>query len=595
MQSAIKKFIRALASVYHSLYFPPVVIVVAILAGTLFGWQAARQTLQTDITMAAHARAEVAVQSLREHMVAYEQIMRGSIGLFQSSEQVTLTEWQQFINTFNIDERYAGVRGIGFVQILKTEELPAVAQFMAGQGVNDFKIIPEEPTREEYAATLYIHSLESQAGPMYGYDMYTDPLRRQTMLRARDTGDIAMTPRVELIADQHRDRFGFGLFAPHYNNALPHATLAERQAALEGYVFASFRNNVFFKNIIGADKLGDNMAFYVAARYKGEGQAMYKSPTYDRLSQGPHTTSVTHQIELYGQTWDLRFVFDTHKLVSRVQLSRPSGVVFFGVFSALLIATIVFLLIRARSHDLNAQKERAVELAKDELLSLASHQLRTPATGVKQYLGMVLQGFAGRVPASQKNLLEKAYNSNDRQLRIINEILHLAKIESGRIVLTKQETNLNELVADIVNEQRADIEAARHTIQVKLPKKPLRTKADTHMLRMAVENLLSNAIKYTPTNGRIVVKAEKEGAQAKISIIDNGIGIQSEDLGKIFRQFSRLSNEMSQQVGGTGVGLYLAKHLVELHQGTVDVVSEPGKGSTFTISLPLKQLPTRHR
>jgi signal transduction histidine kinase len=247
----------------------------------------------------------------------------------------------------------------------------------------------------------------------------------------------------------------------------------------------------------------------------------------------------------------------------------------------------VVLLLRSRARDLYVQKEKAVELAKDELLSLASHQLRTPATGVKQYVGMVLQGFAGRVPKQQQSLLEKAYASNDRQLRIINEILHLAKIDAGRIVLAKQPTNLNELISDIVGEQKQDIDAANHKIKVKLPEKPIAIVADAHILRMAIENVLSNSIKYTPRGGKIRIEVRRVKTKAYVIITDNGVGIAARDMEKIFRQFSRLHNEMSQTVGGTGIGLYLAKHLIELHRGTIEVESEPGQGSTFTIKLPL--------
>lgn len=266
----------------------------------------------------------------------------------------------------------------------------------------------------------------------------------------------------------------------------------------------------------------------------------------------------------------------------------PLGeILLFGTFTAALIAYIVLMLIRARGREMYLQKERAIKIAQDELLSLASHQLRTPATGVKQYVGMVLQGFAGDVPEAQRALLEKAYASNDRQLRIINEILHMAKIGSGRIVLAKKPINLNDLVTDVVNEQRSDIEAANHTAKLKLPRKPITLSADIHMLRMAVENLLSNAIKYTPRGGKITVHLYKEDNNAKIDVEDTGIGIKPSDIGKIFRQFVRLENETSQQVSGTGIGLYLAKNLVELHGGSVDVTSQPGLGSTFTINLPL--------
>jgi len=263
------------------------------------------------------------------------------------------------------------------------------------------------------------------------------------------------------------------------------------------------------------------------------------------------------------------------------------GIIVFGTLAATIIAYLALLPIRARSREMSVQKERAVEIAKDELLSLASHQLRTPATGVKQYVGMVLQGFAGKVPAAQRTLLEKAYASNDRQLRIINEILHMAKIGAGRIVLAKQLVNLNELITDIVNEQRQDIEIAHHKLNLTLPKKPILLIADIHMLRMALENILSNAIKYTLRGGKITVRARSDKARAYVSVNDSGIGIAPEDIDQIFGQFTRLSNETSQQVNGTGIGLYLAKHLVRLHGGSIKVDSALDKGSTFIVTLPL--------
>jgi signal transduction histidine kinase len=267
---------------------------------------------------------------------------------------------------------------------------------------------------------------------------------------------------------------------------------------------------------------------------------------------------------------------------------------FFGAFSAVLISVVVLLLLRSRARDLMIQKEQAVELAKDELLSLASHQLRTPATGVKQYVGMVLQGFAGKVPKSQRDLLEKAYASNDRQLRIINEILHLAKIDAGRMILAKQDTRLVDLVTDIINEQRADIAASKHKLSTDFPKRQVMVQADIHMLRMAIENILSNAIKYTPPGGKLSVRVRGSKSRALVIIQDSGVGIEPADIGKVFRQFSRLPNEMSQQVGGTGIGLYLARHLIELHGGAINVTSEPGKGSTFTITLPVANVPIRN-
>src|SRR6185369_17660126 len=120
--------------------------------------------------------------------------------------------------------------------------------------------------------------------------------------------------------------------------------------------------------------------------------------------------------------------------------------------------------------------------------------------------------------------------------------LHMAKIGSGRIVLAKQPLVLGDLVQDVINEQRGDIDAAEHKLAVKIPQKQITLLADTHMLRMAIENLLSNAIKYTPKGGRITVRVYQDDNYAKVAISDSGIGIDPKDVDAIFRQFVRLEN-----------------------------------------------------
>jgi signal transduction histidine kinase len=410
------------------------------------------------------------------------------------------------------------------------------------------------------------------------------------MLRARDEDQTTVTPRIQLMSTDGSHPTGFNMYEPYYGASVP-TTVAERQQNIKGYVYASFRTNNFFK---GIESQLDGRLIGFSITVNKDTQPLYTSPTYNTIGARHHTGYVARSVAMYGQTWHIRFAIDDKLIVSNVQLKRPQGILIFGIFMALLVSIIILLVLRGRARDLAAQNERAVELAKDELLSLASHQLRTPATGVKQYVGMVLQGFVGDVSEEQQALLEKAYASNDRQLRIINEILHLAKIDSGRIVLAKTTTNLNDLVSDVANEQQSDLNAARHKFKLTLPKKAIMVNVDNHTLRMAIENLLSNAIKYTRPGGNISITVRRSHMKALIEVQDSGVGISNSDLNKIFRQFSRLPNEMSQMVEGTGIGLYLAKHLVELHKGTIRVVSQQGKGSTFTIELPIKVDPMRN-
>lgn len=583
-----KRINRNLAPTYRSLYFPPAVIFLVLFFGVLLAWQNAHAALEQSIKTAAEARATSSDQALREHFLTYDQILRGAVGLFEGSESVTMQEWQRTVQSFKSGQRLPDLLSMGFIKVFTTDQVPAVTSYMEGQGVPDFKVTPANPPRNEFASLLYITPLSGAENLPYGYDVYTNPVRKETMLRASDGDTIAMTPPLpHLLAykDQPAHAKGFTMYAPLYSRGLPTSTKAQRQAAVQGYIYASFNTNSFFESLMPAST--KDAGLQVTAKANGGTAKLYTSPSYNAVNQLSDKTNVFRHFDIHGQSWDMHYVYATKSLVSKDQLTRPALVLFFGTISAALLSAVVYLLLRTRAQDLSIQKEQAVELAKDELLSLASHQLRTPATGVKQYVGMVLQGFAGKVTSSQRALLEKAYASNDRQLRIINEILHLAKIGSGRIVLAKQPTNLNELVTDIVNEQRQDIDAARHKVTLDLPKTPVSVFSDTHMLRMAIENILSNSIKYTPRSGKIGIKLHTDKTKAYIAFSDTGVGIKPEDKNKIFRQFSRLPNEMTQQVGGTGIGLYLAKHLVELHKGSIEVESEQGKGSTFTITLPL--------
>ncbi|PLS81199.1 histidine kinase, partial [Candidatus Saccharibacteria bacterium] len=176
--------------------------------------------------------------------------------------------------------------------------------------------------------------------------------------------------------------------------------------------------------------------------------------------------------------------------------------------------------------------------------------------------------------------------SNERQLQIINDLLYVAKVEAGRIILTRRMVNLSELVSKVVDEQRSSADEKNITVKVKLPPKPLYASIDQHTMWMAVENLVSNAIKYTHKNGNVRITLRTQRDQICLIVTDTGIGISEEQQKDLFKQFSRIPNELTQETTGSGIGLFLARHLVELHGGTITVKSQDAKGSSFVIWLP---------
>lgn len=241
-----------------------------------------------------------------------------------------------------------------------------------------------------------------------------------------------------------------------------------------------------------------------------------------------------------------------------------------------------------RTASLEKRNIRLEELneIKDEFIGIASHQLRTPATGVKQYINLLLDGFADELTPNQRIFLERAHESNDRQLRIIDDLLRVAKIDSESFSLRESMCDIGELVESSIDDLKGKIKHQRQKIEYKKPKRKIIIKADAERLRMVLENIIDNAINYSNRNKTISVKVQNSVDFVRIIIKDEGVGIDKKDFPKLFQKFSRIPNPLSVEVGGSGLGLYWAHKVITLHKGTIDVHSAVNKGSTFTVNIP---------
>jgi PAS domain S-box-containing protein len=235
------------------------------------------------------------------------------------------------------------------------------------------------------------------------------------------------------------------------------------------------------------------------------------------------------------------------------------------------------------------QELERLNRSKDEFISLASHQLRTPATGIKQFLGLIMEGFAGTPTPAQMSLIEKAYDSNEHQIAIVNSLLRVAQVDDGRLHLRKLPTDIQRLITEVAEVQAEDFGRRKQRVIVKPAKDLPKIRVDAEHFRMALENLVDNASKYTPDGGTITLQAKVEDGWFTLSVQDTGVGIAEADLPKLFRKFSRIPNGLSESVGGTGLGLYWVGKIIALHGGRIEVTSVVGKGTTFTIYIPIGQ------
>lgn len=259
-----------------------------------------------------------------------------------------------------------------------------------------------------------------------------------------------------------------------------------------------------------------------------------------------------------------------------------------GSFDVELLARVLRYSIQRK----NSEMQRIVHLkeinkSKDEFIALASHQLRTPATAVKQYIGMLMEGYAGRISPKQRTFLDSAYTSNELQLKIVNDILKIAQLDLKKISLIIKPLNVHRLLSDIIKELKPIFASRKQTVDFEVPDKTLSARADKLYLSMAVTNVIDNASKYSDEGKTIHVSASsRSSGTVRIVIRDEGIGMTRADQNKLFIKFSRIPNRLSVKVGGTGLGLYWSKEIIRLHSGVINVVSVVDKGTTFTIDLP---------
>lgn len=233
------------------------------------------------------------------------------------------------------------------------------------------------------------------------------------------------------------------------------------------------------------------------------------------------------------------------------------------------------------------QKElQNLNASKDEFISLASHQLRTPATAIKQLLGLLLEGFEGPLPNTIQGILEKTYEANERQIMIVNSLLRVAQIDAGKITLHKKKSDINEIVKSLCKEYEGVIRDKGQTLTCSLSSQPVYGYIDEHYYRTTLENILDNASKYTIGEGVITITTEQDRETATVTITDTGIGIPPQDIPSLFTKFYRITNDASHNVAGTGLGLYWCEKVIDLHEGTISVESEVGEGTSFKITVP---------
>jgi PAS domain S-box-containing protein len=444
----------------------------------------------------------------------------------------------------------------------------------------------------EYYYVHYRRWLEISASPVKtgGVAVYfRDVTDRETLNQVGRTlaAELDLERVVQAVTDAATEASGaqFGAFFYNVKNETGESYMLYALSGVPREAFAKFpmpRNTAVFAptfdgtGIVRSDDIRQDARYGKSAPHHGMPQGHLPVRSYLAVPVISRSGEVLGGL-FFGHEQAAVFTDRTERLVA-------------GIAAQAAIAMDNARLYRAEQEA--AAKLREADRRKDEFLATLAHELRNPLAPIRTGLHLL------RITQPGSDSAEQARAMMERQLthliRLVDDLLEVSRISRGKIDLRRSPIELAAVVLSAVETSRPAIEAARHKLEISLPAQPLTVEADFVRLAQVLANLLNNAAKYTDPGGRIALSVHGEGAEAVISVRDNGVGIPAELLPRVFDMFAQVDRTLDRAQGGLGIGLALAKSLVEMHAGTIHVESGgPGQGSEFTVRLPATESTVR--
>ncbi len=543
--------------------FSVIVLLSGIITSLFLASLVARQA-HDDYQVSLDQKRNAITSQLSSAVSGYNQLLAAGATLSNLKGDLTVEDWAQFYEDMQVGRQLPVTVGVGYVSVTSS---------------------PGDNLR---TAITYLQPSSEENSRAIGYDMYSEDNRQNAMKRAVDGASMAVSHLVVLVqdstataADNDNGR-GVLMYYPVYATRVLPMTIEARHQQLKGFVYVAVRPtdilNGYYTRFpqtfdgvsVTLDDTEDGASHELATVAGAGGNAV--NP---QLSQG--------ELVVGNRRWVVKVAGAADTINTTVV---PLVILIGGSLLGLLLAVSMLRSILRRLENVHQSYEHEVERTKDELLALASHQLRTPASGVKQYIGILTSGIVGPLTPAQQQIAEKAFNTNERQIEIINELLYVSKIEAGKVTLRLTRSNITPAVQRSVDSLQAAAKQKNIKIVFKT-KQPRYIYGDEQYYAMIVDNLISNAVKYSYPNTMVTVRiSARQDNMLAIAVTDKGVGIPHGDQAQLFRKFHRINNPLTRSESGSGLGLFLAYQLARAHGGDIIVVSQEGKGSTFTLLLP---------
>lgn len=544
------------------------------------------------------------VDKIEKRLDHYGEVLQAARGLFAASKEVERDEWKTFIETQKIQERFPGIQGVGFQKrtIDKEMFLKDMEELRSLGLLNrDMPVIGPDGY---YRYIFYLEPVNERNKKAYGYDMYSEPVRREAIERSRDYNTPALSGKVTLVQEiTEQKQYGFLLYLPVYENGKPYGTIEDRNKYAIGQVYEPFRIGDFVNGIINDQY--NNLDFCIYDSSKSDENLMFIHDAL-QLCEDYGYPSIHKTIETtnFGRTWVITF----HRDIS------TSGFLDDIIIDLILsvgfsISAILFFIIK-KIQSINRQKQEQeiesklaevqhrteinhleqINQLKTEFVSVISHELKTPLASI--------QGYAEILNMESKNLTEdqkgdiSEIHKNARILSsIVNDLLDTQKLELHKLVLSKSQVDINKLIDGLIFGFKPTTTKKSILLENHINDKIILDCDESRFVQI-LNNLVKNAIEsITHQNGVINVYAQRESDRVIFSVKDNGSGMSKQQMDNLFKKFYQSDTSMARKKGGSGLGLFISKELIELHGGKIWAESELGKGTTFYFSIPIEKNP----
>jgi len=571
----VSKTVKSVAELFHNEVTAWLVLALSLTI-TGMGWLLASEAIEKRASERFAYEVREAQERVEHRMEQYEQVLRGGVALFDSSEEVTRAEWHVYARALDLQKALPGLQGFAYAPRVDANRLGAHEAAVREEGFPDYQVTPAGG-RDVYFPITLIEPFDVRNQRAFGFDMYSEPIRKQAMDNAIDTGNATLSGLVRLKQeDSDNVQPGFLMYLPVYGaKAIPDTPQARREA-LQGVVYSPFRTVDLMSNVMGKKTLPVTFKLFDSPDMNPE------SLFYDSAAGQPRHVSkysLTVPVSVSGRTWTAHFQ-GTPSFDRQVGSATPNLILAAGV----VIDILLFLILIS----LAAQRQRAgASQAKSLFLANMSHEIRTPLNAIVG-LNSLLKEHVTEEPAAQ--YVAQVEDASQYLLAMLEDVLSFSQIESGLVKLEAIEFDLHEQAAKTVRQFHPRALERGLNIELEVDAMtPRVVKGDPTRYTQVLGNLLSNAIKFSQRGPiRVSLQADEVGEQnalVRTEVHDRGIGFDPGEFDRLTEPFEQGDNTTTRRFGGTGLGLAISKRLSGLMGGQLYVSSSGSEGSVLGFTM----------